>query len=175
MLLEKWAEELRCRLLHRAAGAKTVRVDGKDICFVWCGECDTVLASRLHDVGMREDLVSDSLPESCEQIACRLAQSLPMTQANLVRVIGVRAELAEIERRSAERKVARWQSAAFAMLLLSIVLWLSGCDGTIGEPCRANGTCIGDKLECRFQYNSIDGRPIYRCMLKDDQKCVAPK
>lgn len=37
------------------------------------------------------------------------------------------AKWAEELRRSAERKVARWQSAAFAMLLLSIVLWLSGC------------------------------------------------
>ena len=85
----------------------------------------------------------------------------------------------ELAYERAETEYKRGVRAAIGILAvlcgLCVIASLSGCEGSIGEQCRANGTCIGDKLECRFQYNSIYGRPIYRCMLKDDQKCVAPK
>lgn len=128
-MLSRWATEARCKLLHKAARARTIQLAGHDVCVIWCSECDHVRASRLHghDISMREDFVADSLQESCEEMADQLADMLPMDKANTVRIIGSRAELAEHNRRKAERRLARWQGLAVAFALAALCLFLSGC------------------------------------------------
>ena len=128
-MLSKWATEARCELLHKAAHARTIQLAGHDVCVIWCSECDHVRASRLHghDITMREDFVASSLQESCEEMADRLADTLPMDKANAVRIIGSRAELAEHNRRKAERRLARWQGLAVLCALAALCLFLSGC------------------------------------------------
>ena len=128
-MLSKWATEARCELLHKAAHARTIQLAGHDVCVIWCSECDHVRASRLHghDITMREDFVASSLQESCEEMADKLADLLPMDKANTVRIIGSRAELAEHNRRKAERRLARWQGLAVLCALAALCLLLSGC------------------------------------------------
>ena len=128
-MLSKWATEARCELLHKAAHSRTIQLAGHDVCVIWCYECDHVCARRLHghEITMREDFVASSLQESCEAMADRLADTLPMDKANTVRIIGSRAELAEHNRRKAERRLARWQGLAVAFALAALCLFLSGC------------------------------------------------
>ena len=128
-MLSKWATEARCELLHKAAHARTIQLAGHDVCVIWCSECDHVRASRLHghDITMREDFVASSLQESCEEMADKLADTLPMDKATAVRIIGSRAELAEHNRRKAERRLARWQGLAVLCALAALCLFLSGC------------------------------------------------
>ena len=121
MMLSRLATEARCELLHKAAHSRTIQLAGHNVCVIWCSECDHVRASRLHghDISMREDFVADSLNESCEQMADRLA--------NTARIIGSRAELAEHNRRKAERRLARWQGLAVLFALAALCAFLSGC------------------------------------------------
>ena len=129
-MLSQWATEARCELLHKAAHARsTIQLAGHDVCVIWCSECDHVRASRLHghDITMREDFVASSLQESCEEMADKLADTLPMDKATAVRIIGSRAELAEHNRRKAERRLARWQGLAVLCALAALCLFLSGC------------------------------------------------
>lgn len=128
-MLSKWATEARCELLHKAAHSRTIQLAGHDVCVIWCYECDHVCARRLHghEITMREDFVASSLQESCEAMADRLADTLPMDKANTVRIIGSRAELAEHNRRKAERRLARWQGLAILSAMAALCLFLSGC------------------------------------------------
>lgn len=128
-MLSKWATEARCELLHKAAHSRTIQLAGHDVCVIWCYECDHVCARRLHghEITMREDFVASSLQESCEEMADKLADTLPMDKATAVRIIGSRAELAEHNRRKAERRLARWQGLAVLCALAALCLFLSGC------------------------------------------------
>ena len=143
-MLSRWATEVRCELLHKAAHARTIQIAGYDVCVIWCSECDHVRASRLHghDISMREDFVADSLRESCEEMADQLADMLPMDKANTVRIIGSRAELAEHNRRKAERRLARWQGLAAVLALVALCLFLSGCL-TTGKIHRWESALLG--------------------------------
>ena len=129
MMLSRLATEARCELLHKAAHSRTIQLAGHDVCVIWCSECDHVRATRLHghDISIREDFVAQSLQESCEEMADRLADLLPMDKANAVRIIGSRAELAEHNRRKAERRLARWQGLAVLCALVALCVFLSGC------------------------------------------------
>ena len=129
MMLSRWATEVRCELIHKGAHARTIQIDGHDVCVIWCSECDHIRASQLHghDISMREDFVASSLQESCEEMADKLADLLPMDKANTVRIIGSRAELAEHNRRKAERRLARWQGLAILSAMAALCLFLSGC------------------------------------------------
>ena len=82
----------------------------------------------------------------------------------------------ELAYERAETEYKRGVRAAVGIIAvlcgLCVLASLTGCEGSIGEQCRANGTCIGDKLECRFQYNSID---ITMCDCHcDDAEQTAP-
>lgn len=159
-MLSRWAEEIRCRLLHRNARWRSATVGDIRFNLIWCSECDTALATRSHghDLEMHESFIArrseHPFDADCSDIAMDLSDKLPEPARGEVIAIGSRAALAQHGMRTAERRLARWQAAFALSVLAALCLLLSGCLTAQkalvwSDTVTAWGTMPGASQECK--------------------------
>ncbi len=127
-MLERWAAEIRCELLHK--DAECIQAEFTDARFrvIRCRECDRALATRIN--GHEPDL-SQECPDhvTCRDFAMHLAYTADLSSDTKLAVLalGERAELAERERKRAVYTLAKCAALALCAALLALMCLLSGC------------------------------------------------